>query len=80
MHAPKPTTRFRELISRRQITMIPSVGDAFSARLIAHEGFEALMSSGNASSAMKLGMPDVGIMTLAENAQNAENAENAQAN
>ena len=71
MHAPKPTTRFRELISRRQITMIPSVGDAFSARLIAHEGFEALMSSGNASSAMKLGMPDVGIMTLAENAQNA---------
>ena len=71
MHAPKPTTRFRELISRRQITMIPSVGDAFSARLIAHEGFEALMSSGNASSAMKLGMPDVGIMTLAENAQTA---------
>jgi methylisocitrate lyase len=51
--------------------MIPSVGDAFSARLIAHEGFEALMSSGNASSAMKLGMPDVGVMTLAENAQNA---------
>ncbi|MDB5545329.1 MAG: bcpA 1 [Hyphomicrobiales bacterium] len=71
MRAPKPTTRFRELIARRQITMIPSVGDAFSARLIAHEGFEALMSSGNASSAMKLGMPDVGIMTLAENAQNA---------
>ncbi|MDB5642034.1 MAG: bcpA 1 [Hyphomicrobiales bacterium] len=71
MQASRPTTRFRELIARRQITMIPSVGDAFSARLIAHEGFEALMSSGNASSAMKLGMPDVGIMTLAENAQNA---------
>ena len=71
MQPPKATTRFRELIARRQITMIPSVGDAFSARLIAHEGFEALMSSGNASSAMKLGMPDVGIMTLAENAQNA---------
>lgn len=67
----KATTRFRELIARRQITMIPSVGDAFSARLIAHEGFEALMSSGNAASAMRLGMPDVGVMTLAENAQNA---------
>ena len=51
--------------------MIPSVGDAFSARLIAHEGFEALMSSGNATSAMKLGMPDVGVMTLRENADNA---------
>ena len=67
----RPTTRFRELIARQQITMIPSVGDAFSARLIAHEGYEALMSSGNAASAMKLGMPDVGIMTLAENAANA---------
>ena len=68
MRAPKPTTRFRELIARRQSPVIPSVGDAFSARLIAHEGYDALMSSGNASSAMKLGMPDVGIMTLAENA------------
>lgn len=67
----KATTRFRELIARPQVTMIPSVGDAFSARLIAHEGFEALMSSGNASSAMKLGMPDVGVMTLMENAENA---------
>lgn len=67
----KATTRFRELIARRQLTMIPSVGDAFSARLIAHEGFDALMSSGNAASAMRLGMPDVGVMTLAENAQNA---------
>lgn len=65
------TTRFRELISRRQVTIMPSVGDAFSARLIAHHGFEALMSSGNAASAMRLGMPDVGVMTLAENASNA---------
>ncbi len=71
MRVQRSTTRFRQLIARRQITMIPSVGDAFSARLIAHEGFEALMSSGNAASAMRLGMPDVGVMTLAENAQNA---------
>lgn len=71
MNVAKPTTRFRELIARKRVTMIPSVGDAFSARLIAHEGFEALMSSGNASSAMKLGMPDVGVMTLTENAENA---------
>lgn len=66
-----PAARFRALIARKQITMLPSVGDAFSARLIAHEGFEALMSSGNATSAMRLGMPDVGVMTLSENAENA---------
>lgn len=67
----KPTTRFRSLLARKQITMIPSVGDAFSAKLVAREGFEALMSSGNATSAMRLGMPDVGVMTLSENAENA---------
>jgi 2-methylisocitrate lyase-like PEP mutase family enzyme len=29
------------------------------------------MSSGNATSAMRLGMPDIGLMTLSENAENA---------
>ena len=67
----KPTTRFRALLARDQVTMLPGVGDPFSARLVAAEGFEALMSSGNASSAMRLGMPDVGLLTLAENAENA---------
>jgi 2-methylisocitrate lyase-like PEP mutase family enzyme len=67
----KPTTRFRALMSRKQITMMPSIGDAFSARLVAREGFEAVMSSGNATSATRLGMPDVGVMTLTENAENA---------
>ncbi|MDB5594427.1 MAG: bcpA 1 [Hyphomicrobiales bacterium] len=67
----KPTTRFRALMSRKQVTMMPSIGDAFSARLVAREGFEAVMSSGNATSATRLGMPDVGVMTLTENAENA---------
>jgi 2-methylisocitrate lyase-like PEP mutase family enzyme len=39
--------------------------------MVAREGFEALMSSGNASSAVRLGAPDVGLLTLAENAENA---------
>ncbi|MDB5651779.1 MAG: bcpA 1 [Hyphomicrobiales bacterium] len=67
----KPTTRFRALMARQQVTIMPSIGDAFSARLVAREGFEAVMSSGNASSATRLGMPDVGVMTLSENAENA---------
>jgi 2-methylisocitrate lyase-like PEP mutase family enzyme len=67
----KPTARFRALLARRQLTMMPSVGDAFSARLVASEGFEAIMSSGNATSATLLGLPDIGLMTMMENAQNA---------
>jgi 2-methylisocitrate lyase-like PEP mutase family enzyme len=67
----KPTTRFRALLARKKITLLPGVGDPFTARLVAVEGYEALMSSGNASAAMHLGLPDVGLMTLAENAENA---------
>jgi len=67
----KPTTRFRALLARKKITLLPGVGDPFTARLVAAEGYEALMSSGNATAAMRLGLPDVGLMTLAENAENA---------
>ena len=67
----KPTTRFRHLIARRQLTLLPSIGDPLSARLVAREGFEAVMSSGNATSATRLGIPDVGLLTLTENVENA---------
>lgn len=71
MHQEKPTTKFRALLARKGVVMLPGVGDPFTARMVAHEGFEALMSSGNASSAMRLGMPDVGMLTMSENAENA---------
>ena len=71
MSLEKPTKRFRALLARKEITLLPGVGDPFTARLVAAEGYDALMSSGNASSAMRLGLPDVGLMTLAENAENA---------
>ncbi len=67
----KPTTRFRALLARGKMTLLPGVGDPFTARLVAGEGYEALMSSGNATAAMRLGLPDVGLMTLSENAENA---------
>jgi len=65
----KPTACFRELLGRRQVTMLPAVGDPFSARIVAREGFEAVMASGNATAAMRLGIPDVGLLTLTENAE-----------
>jgi 2-methylisocitrate lyase-like PEP mutase family enzyme len=72
MPAPKrPTTQFRELLDRKGVTMLPAVGDPFSARIVAREGFEAVMASGNATAAMRLGMPDIGLLTLTENAENA---------
>jgi 2-methylisocitrate lyase-like PEP mutase family enzyme len=67
----RPTTRFRELLARSQVTMLPAVGDPFSARIVAREGFEAVMASGNATAAMRLGIPDIGLLTLTENAESA---------
>jgi 2-methylisocitrate lyase-like PEP mutase family enzyme len=67
----KPTTRFRELMARKTISVLPAVGDPFSARIVAAEGYEAVMTSGNASSAMRLGIPDIGLLTMSENAENA---------
>ncbi len=67
----KATTRFRELMARKTISILPAVGDPFSAKIVAAEGYECLMTSGNASSAMRLGIPDIGLLTLAENAENA---------
>ncbi|MFN3892572.1 MAG: oxaloacetate decarboxylase [Beijerinckiaceae bacterium] len=71
MHQTRPTTKFRALLAREGVVLMPGVGDPFMARLVAQEGFEAVMSSGNASSAMRLGMPDVGMLTMSENAENA---------
>ncbi len=67
----KATTKFRGLLARKGVVMMPGVGDPFTARMVAREGFEAVMSSGNATSAMRLGMADVGMLTLTENAENA---------
>ena len=62
---------FAPCSARKGVVLLPGVGDPFTARIVAREGFEALMSSGNASSAMRLGMPDVGMLTMTENAENA---------
>jgi 2,3-dimethylmalate lyase len=66
----KATTRLREILGRNRATMLPSVGDPFSARLVKREGFEGVMVSGNATSAIRLGLPDVGLLTMTENVEN----------
>jgi 2,3-dimethylmalate lyase len=71
MTAKKATTRFRELMASGKITILPAVGDPFMGRMVAANGFAAVMTSGNASSAMRLGIPDIGLLTLSENAENA---------
>src|SRR5688500_17708789 len=51
--------------------MAPGVADALNARLVTRHGFEALYMTGAGTTAVRLGMPDVGLLTMTEMVDNA---------
>lgn len=65
------TKRLRELLARPKVLMAPGAADALTARLIAKHGFEAIYMTGAGTSAVRLGMPDVGLLTMNEMVDNA---------
>jgi 2-methylisocitrate lyase-like PEP mutase family enzyme len=65
------TKRLRELLARSKVLMAPGAADALAARLIAKHGFEAIYMTGAGTSAVRLGMPDVGLLTMNEMVDNA---------
>ena len=67
----RATTRLRELLAAPGMVVAPGVADALNARLVAAEGFQAVYMTGGGTSAVRLGMPDVGLLTLPEMADNA---------
>ena len=67
----KTTTRLRNLLAQPGIIIAPGVADALNARLVAREDFQALYMTGAGTSAVRLGMPDVGLLTLTEMVDNA---------
>jgi 2-methylisocitrate lyase-like PEP mutase family enzyme len=71
MNTMRPTTRLRQLISREGAIVAPGVADALNARLVAHHNFEAIYMTGAGTAATRLGMPDVGLLTMTEMVDNA---------
>ena len=67
----RPTTKLRELIARPGVLMAPGVADALNAKLVQRHGFEAVYMTGAGTSAVRLGMPDVGLLTMTEMIDNA---------
>jgi carboxyvinyl-carboxyphosphonate phosphorylmutase len=63
--------RFREVISRDQITSPASIYDAVSARLAEEAGFEVAIFAGSLAHHAILGAPDIAIVTLSEVAEQA---------
>jgi len=62
----RKTTRLRHLIEDPKILVMPGVYDVISARLAAQAGFAALQVSGANVAACHYGVPDYGIVSLAE--------------
>ena len=63
--------KLRELLARPKVLMAPGAADALTARLIAKHGFEAIYMTGAGTTAVRLGMPDVGLLTMNEMVDNA---------
>jgi 2-methylisocitrate lyase-like PEP mutase family enzyme len=66
-----PRARLRQLLDAPGAVMVPGVADALNARLVAKHGFPAVYMTGAGTSAVRLGMPDVGLLTMTEMADNA---------
>jgi len=72
-----PGKRFRELLARPQILVVPGAFDALSAKLAERAGFEAVYMTGAGTVNAVAGLPDIGLLSLTEVASNAGYIANA---
>jgi 2-methylisocitrate lyase-like PEP mutase family enzyme len=68
-----PTERLRALLQRPGILTMPGCHDAISARVIEEARFELAFMSGFAVSAVRLGMPDTGLISYGELVDQGQN-------
>ncbi|KAF8648541.1 hypothetical protein AX16_006245 [Volvariella volvacea WC 439] len=59
-----PATRLRQMLARPGIVVAPGICDGISARCAIEAGFTCLYQSGAATTASRLGQPDLAIATL----------------
>jgi 2,3-dimethylmalate lyase len=65
------TSKLRHLLQQPGAVMAPGVADALNARLVAKHGFSAIYMTGAGTTAVRLGMPDIGLLTMTEMIDNA---------
>ncbi|KAI0795097.1 Pyruvate/Phosphoenolpyruvate kinase-like domain-containing protein [Abortiporus biennis] len=58
------STRLRQMLARPGIVIAPGICDGISARCALEAGFECLYQSGAATTASRLGMPDLAVATM----------------
>ncbi|KAF9071701.1 Pyruvate/Phosphoenolpyruvate kinase-like domain-containing protein [Rhodocollybia butyracea] len=62
--SPNPSTRLRQMLARPGIVVAPGICDGISARCALEAGFDCLYQSGAATTASRMGQPDLAIATL----------------
>jgi len=60
------TTLFKKLVLDEEILLCPVAHDPLSAKIIEKVGFQVVASGGLACDAIKMGVPDTGLLTLTE--------------
>lgn len=64
--SPTKAARLRALVDAPEILVVPGAQDAMSAMLVEQEGFDAVFVGDYNGSAVLLGKPDYGLVTLSE--------------
>lgn len=62
----RATTRLRELVRSGKIVAAPGAHDPLTAKLIEREGFPALYLTGGGTTMAGIGIPEIGLTTMAE--------------
>ena len=71
------SAELREIVESGDVTRVPSVHDAMTAKLAAEAGFELVSLSGHGVSISSLGLPDAGYLTMPEAVTAARNVAGA---
>ncbi|MBO9421989.1 isocitrate lyase/PEP mutase family protein [Labrenzia sp. R4_2] len=74
---PSQADKLRALLAQDKLNVMPCCFDALSAKLIQQAGFGLTFMSGFATSASRIGQPDLGLMSYAEVLDQARNITDA---
>lgn len=69
----KHTKALRKILAQERTILVPGAYDALSAKILQQAGFRVLYMTGSGVTASLTGMPDVGILTMAEMVNQARN-------
>lgn len=72
-----PAQKLRDLLAKGGLNVMPCCFDALSAKLIEQAGFDLTFMSGFATSAARIGQPDLGLMSYSEVLDQARNITDA---